>query len=89
MSETFSENAAAQRYELRTEGGLAWADYRRRGADLVIPHVEAEPALRGTGAAGRLMRQVADAVAADGGRITPLCAYARAWLTRNAPDLIA
>ena len=47
MAETFSDNREAGRFELDVEGHLAWADYRRRDGQLVIPHVEAEPALRG------------------------------------------
>ena len=46
-------------------------------------------ALRGTGAAGRLMGKVAETARAEGMRITPLCSYAAAWLKRNDPDLIA
>ncbi|MET0338923.1 MAG: GNAT family N-acetyltransferase [Caulobacter sp.] len=89
MAETFTNNADAGRFELDVDGKLAWADYRRREGVLVIPHVEADMALRGTGAADRLMRQVAGVVKADGMRIIPTCGYAHAWLRRHEPDLIA
>ena len=78
-----TDNAARQRFELLEDGKLAFADYRRDGRRLVIPHVEADPALRGTGAAGRLMEGVAQAARAEGLTITPLCSYAAAWLRRS------
>ena len=72
-------------------GQTAFADYVRRDGRLVIPHVEAPIALRGTGAAGRLMEGVAAQARAEGVRIVPLCSYAAAWLQRHPEhaDLIA
>jgi len=89
MTDTFRHNPELSRYELEVDGLLAVADYQRSGHRLVIPHVEADPALRGQGAAGRLMEKVAQTARAEGMRITPLCSYAAAWLQRNDPDLIA
>jgi predicted GNAT family acetyltransferase len=89
MTETFRHNPELSRYELDVDGLLAFADYQRSGHRLVIPHVEADPALRGQGAAARLMEQVAKTARSEGMRITPLCSYAAAWLKRNDPDLIA
>jgi len=89
MTDAFSHNPAKSRYELEVDGLIAFADYQRSGQTLVIPHVEAAPALRGTGAAGRLMAKVAETARAEGMKITPLCGYAAAWLRRNDPELIA
>ncbi len=89
MTDTFRHNPELSRYELEVDGLLAVADYQRSGHRLVIPHVEADPALRGKGAASRLMERVASTARAEGMRITPLCSYAAAWLQRNDPDLIA
>jgi predicted GNAT family acetyltransferase len=89
MTDTFSHNPAQSRYELQVDGLIAFADYQRSGQTLVIPHVEAAPALRGTGAAGRLMAKVAETARAEGLKIAPLCGYAAAWLKRNDPELIA
>ena len=89
MTETFRHNPELSRYELEVDGLLAFADYQRSGHRLVIHHVESDPALRGQGAAARLMEQVASTARSEGMRITPLCSYAAAWLKRNDPDLIA
>ena len=55
MAEQVTENRERGRFELDVGGETVFAIYRRQGATLVIPHVEAPPVLRGTGAAGRLM----------------------------------
>ena len=52
MSSTIRDNAADRRFELERNGHIAFANYERRGSDLVIRHVEAAIPLRGTGAAG-------------------------------------
>jgi predicted GNAT family acetyltransferase len=82
MSEVI-DNAARSRFELVEDGRLAYADYRREGDRLVIPYVEAEPALRGTGAAARLMEGVLAAARADGLKVVPICGYAAAYLRRH------
>ena len=89
MTDTFSHNPAKSRYELEVDGLVAFADYQRSGHRLVIPYVEAPPALRGTGAAGRLMAKVTETARAEGLKIVPLCGYASAWLRRNDPEMIA
>jgi hypothetical protein len=73
------------------QGLTSWADYRRNGDTLVIDHVEAPPALRGTGAAGRLMAAVAADARDKGLKIIPICGYAAAWLRRSKEfgDLVA
>ncbi len=75
------------RYELTENGHVAFADYRRKAGTnvIVIPHVEAPEALRGTGAAGRLMEGVAAHARAEGLKIVPSCPYADAWFKRH-PD---
>lgn len=77
------DNAAQGRFEMDEQGLTSWADYRLAGERLFIDHVEAPPALRGTGASGRLMAAVAAEARARGLRITPICGYAAAWLRRS------
>jgi uncharacterized protein len=77
------DNSAARRFELDEGGHTAYADYRRAEGRLIIDHVEAPPALRGTGAAGRLMEAIAERATRERLSITPLCGYAAAWLKRH------
>ena len=69
------------------DGGEArvWADYAVHGSTRSLLHVEAEPALRGSGAAGRFMQALADHARAEGLQLAPRCGYAVAWFKRN-PD---
>lgn len=78
-----NDNREEQRFELEENGFLAWADYRVRDGKYVIPHVEAEPPLRGTGAADRLMAAIVDHARANALVIEPRCSYARIWFTRH------
>jgi predicted GNAT family acetyltransferase len=78
-----TDNEARQRFELVVDGLVAFADYRRRGNVLVIPHVEAPFALRGTGASAQLMEGVLALARARGERIVPTCSWAAAYLRRH------
>jgi predicted GNAT family acetyltransferase len=79
------DNEAAHRFELMENGLVVFADYRRHDGRYVLTHVEADPALRGSGAAGRLMEQIVAGARARGFKLVPRCAYAVAWFRRH-PD---
>lgn len=72
-----------RRFEREEDGFVVFADYRRRDDVVFVLHVEAPLPLRGTGAAGRLMREVAEKARAEGFRLVPQCGYAAAWLRRH------
>jgi len=90
MSEVV-DNPGKSRFELEERGLVAFADYRLHGESLVIPHVEAPPALRGTGAAGRLMTGVLEIVRERGLKVVPVCPYAAVFIQRHPQyqDLVA
>lgn len=85
------DNAAAGRYELDVEGQTVFANYRRADGVLTILWVEAPPALRGTGAASKLMTLLAEEAKTQGWRVVPVCGYAAAWLrgSKAYRDLVA
>jgi uncharacterized protein len=85
MMSELRNNSDASRYEMDEQGQTSWADYRLQGERLYIDHVESPVALRGTGAAGRLMKALAQDAKDRGLKITPICGYAAAWL-RRSPD---
>ena len=64
---------------------MVWADYAVQGTTRTLLHVEADEALRGSGAAGRFMTLLADHARAEGLKLAPRCGYAVAWFRRN-PD---
>ena len=71
------------RYEMDEQGETSYASYRRDGSRLYVDYVFAPPALRGTGASGRLMAALSADARRQGLRITPICGYAAAWLRRS------
>ena len=86
-----TDNPGSSRFELSEGGHIAFADYVHRNGVLVIPHVEAPAALRGTGAAGRLMEGVLKIVRARGEKVVPTCSYAAAYIRQHQQhqDLLA
>ncbi|RAK51481.1 GNAT family N-acetyltransferase [Phenylobacterium deserti] len=90
MSE-LRNDPARSRYEMEEQGEVSYADYRLTGDRMYIDYVFSPPALRGSGAAGRLMSAVAQDAKDKGLKITPICGYAAAWLRRSHDyrDLLA
>ncbi len=92
----FRDVRASQRFEQGFAGpdgtiGTVFADYSVQGQTRTILHVEADPALRGTGASGRFMQALAEHARAEGLKLAPRCSYAVAWLKRHPEfdDLLA
>jgi uncharacterized protein len=83
MTTRITDNPARGRFELDVNGQTVFARYARQGATLVIPHVEAPPALRGKGVASQLMAGVMEIARAEGLKVRPLCGYASAWMWRH------
>ena len=87
----FRDNPEQQRFEWSEKGLVVFADYFPAKDALVIPHVEAPVALRGTGAADRLMSALATHARQSGVKLVPTCGYAVAWFRRHrdAQDVLA
>lgn len=84
----FRDNRDGQRFEQAFAGPdgedhTVFCDYARQGSTRGLLHVEADPALRGTGAAGRFMQALAEHARAEGLKLAPRCGYAVAWLKRH------
>lgn len=75
----FEQGFTDEEGETRT----VFADYAVQGDTRVILHVEADPALRGSGAAGRFMQALAEHARAERLKLQPRCSYAVAWLKRH------
>jgi len=79
------DNRELSRFELVENGLTVFAEYRIRDGVYWLPHVEADPSLRGTGAADRLMQAIVAHARAEKLTLMPRCSYARAWFQRH-PD---
>lgn len=88
---TVTDNTVRQRFELEIDGQVVFADYRRQGNVVIVPHVEAPPALRGSGASGQLMEGMLALLRGRGEKIVPTCSYAAAYIRRHREhhDLLA
>ena len=85
---TFRDVSAEQRFEqgfTDADGEIrtVFADYAVQGDTRVILHVEADPALRGGGAAGRFMQSLAAHARAETLKLQPRCSYAVLWHRRH------
>ena len=92
----FRDVLSRQRFEqgfadAEGETRVVHADYAVQGNTGGILHVEADPALRGTGAAGTFMQSLAEHARAEGLKLAPRCSYAVAWLKRHSQynDVVA
>ena len=85
------DNKEKQRFEDSENGKLVFADYRIRDGHYALVHVEADPELRGTGAAPRLMEAIVAHARANNLKLQPRCSYAVTWFKRHpeAADLKA
>ena len=91
MTSAITDNTAKSRFELVEQGHIAYADYKRAEGVLSLKYVFSPEALRGQGAAGRLMDGITALARAENLKILPICGYAAAWLRKHKEhhDLIA
>ncbi|HWF63864.1 MAG TPA: GNAT family N-acetyltransferase [Rhizomicrobium sp.] len=84
------DNQALHRFELGEDGHIVFANYRTHDGRYILTHVEADPALRGTGAAARLMEAIVAHAKENNFKLVPRCPYAVTWFARHpeASDLI-
>lgn len=76
-------NIQKSRFELEVQGHIAYADYAIENDVLHIKYVFAPPELRGTGAAGNLMKEIVQFAEENHMKINPICGYAASWLRRH------
>ena len=77
------DNKALHRFEAVENDLTVFANYREHDGSYVLTHVEADPALRGTGAAARLMQAIVNHARAQNLKLIPRCSYAVAWFRRH------
>jgi hypothetical protein len=80
------------RYEIERDGELVgFADYRRAGDVVAMPHVEVRPDLRGGAIGSELVRAALDDVRSRGLHVRPLCPFVVSFVRRHPEyrDLVA
>ena len=77
------DNEERHRFEALENDLMVFANYREHDGRFILTPVEADPALRGTGAAGRLMQSIVDYARVRNLKLVPRCSYAVAWFRRH------
>ncbi|MGX1107767.1 MULTISPECIES: GNAT family N-acetyltransferase [Bradyrhizobium] len=77
------DNRDQNRFELDTERGLAFANYRRTPAAVIITHTETPRALRGRGIASELVKGALDLIRADGRKVIAGCGFVVDYLDKH------
>jgi len=76
-------NISLSRYEMESDGLLVYADYHIENNVIAIDYVFAPEELRGSGAAGKLMEEIAKEAQTKKMKILPICGYAKVWLRKH------
>ncbi|EFB87976.1 hypothetical protein PAJL_1247 [Cutibacterium acnes HL042PA3] len=87
MSETtVTKNDQQSRYEAHISGELAgFAEFRREGDVIVMPHTETFEAFSGQGVGSALARFALDDIACQDLSVRPDCTFIKGWLDKH-PD---
>ena len=79
------DNQSQDRFELDVEGQIAFANYRRTPAAIVITHTETPRTLRGRGIASELVKGALELIRADGNKVIAGCSFVVDYL-RSHPE---
>lgn len=76
-------NTATRRFELHTEGHLAWLEFAPVEGGLAFTHTIVPKELGGRGIGGRLVQHALDWAAQQGQAVRPDCSFVDAWLRKH------
>ncbi len=91
MPYTVHDNTQLHRFELETEGYIAFSAYRREPGLVIITHTEVPAELGGRGVGSALAKGLLDLIRAEGIKVTPLCPFVKAYIEKHPEyaDLVA
>ena len=78
MSNNVRDNTKLHRFELDTDGHIAFSD-----GVLTVRHTEVPKELEGRGIGSALIRGVLDIARAEGLKVKPVCPFAKAYVERH------
>ncbi len=86
-----TDNTAQKRFELATDGDIAFAAYTLDGDTITFTHTIVPKSLEGRGVGSRLVRGALDAVRDRGLKIVPQCSFVATFVDRHPDyrDLVA
>jgi len=80
-----TDHQEAHRFEIVTDGQVAYLQYERRPDAMVFLHTEVPAALRGRGLADALAKAGLQSARAAGLTITAHCPFVRSYLRKHPP----
>ena len=85
-----TNNAAKARFEVNLEGETAFAEYRLRPGQIVLPHTVVPPAFEGEGVASALARYAFGYARKERLKVVPTCPFMAGWARKHpeAQDLV-
>lgn len=83
MSNNVRDNTERRRFELETDGHIAFSEYRRDGGVLTVMHTEVPPALNGKGIGSALVRGLLDIARAQGLKVVPKCPFVAGYIDKH------
>lgn len=80
----FLNNKERKRYELHTDGSVAFADYLVNKEGVVyMTHTEVPVALEGRGIASELIEKSLRDIESGGGKVFPICPFVTAYIRKH------
>ncbi|MBI2717006.1 MAG: N-acetyltransferase [Rhizobiales bacterium] len=83
MSNNVRDNTERRRFELATDGHIAFSEYRRDGGVLTVMHTEVPPALNGKGIGSALVRGLLDIARTQGLKVVPKCPFVAGYIDKH------
>jgi hypothetical protein len=84
MSNNVRDNTERHRFELDTDGHVAFSNYKRTEGLLTIMHTEVPKELEGRGIGSTLVRGLLDIARTQGLKVNAVCPFVKAYLDRHS-----
>ena len=85
-----TDNTDAHRFEVRVGDDVAFAEYRLKPGQIILPHTVVPPAFKGKGVASALARHAFGYARERGLTVIPTCPFMSAWVKKHpeAQDVV-
>lgn len=78
------DNPALSRFELESEGAVAFSAYRRKPGVITFTHTEVPEIFRGKGVGGALARGALELVRKSGDKVIARCPFIAGFIEKHA-----
>lgn len=83
MSTDVRDNTQRHRFELETDGHIAFSEYKREAGVLTVMHTEVPKELNGKGVGSALVRGLLDIARAQGLKVVPKCPFVAGYIDKH------